>query len=190
MQTRPPQRVRSVFKPARAKPKRRRHLNDLRNHRHLPTRGLDTALKPAVPEVVPTQHPKFAARTACEFDSGGSVTPRNRVWNTRSTARKAMAGGRSSVPGPRSGRLTVGAARSRRGTTEKGFELMATGTVKWFNADKGFGFIAPDDGTADVFVHFSAIASSGYRSLDENQKVEFETTQGQKGPQAENVRPV
>ena len=58
---------------------------------------------------------------------------------------------------------------------------MATGTVKWFNADKGFGFIAPDDGTADVFVHFSAIASTGYRSLDENQKVEFETTQGQKG---------
>ena len=67
---------------------------------------------------------------------------------------------------------------------------MATGTVKWFNADKGFGFIAPDDGTADVFVHFSAITGSGYRSLDENQKVEFETTQGQKGPQAENVRPV
>jgi len=67
---------------------------------------------------------------------------------------------------------------------------MATGTVKWFNADKGFGFIAPDDGTADVLVHFSAIASSGYRSLDENQKVEFETTQGQKGPQAENVRPL
>jgi len=67
---------------------------------------------------------------------------------------------------------------------------MATGTVKWFNADKGFGFIAPDDGTADVFVHFSAIVGSGYRSLDENQKVEFETAQGQKGPQAENVRPV
>jgi CspA family cold shock protein len=67
---------------------------------------------------------------------------------------------------------------------------MAQGTVKWFNAEKGFGFIAQDDGGADVFVHFSAIQSSGYRSLDENQRVEFEITQGQKGPQAENVRPL
>src|ERR1700759_5848486 len=80
--------------------------------------------------------------------------------------------------------LTIGAARSRRRHTEKGLELMATGTVKWFNADKGFGFIAPDDGSAGGFGHFSAIASSGYRSLDENQKVEFETTQGQKCLQA------
>jgi CspA family cold shock protein len=68
--------------------------------------------------------------------------------------------------------------------------VMATGTVKWFNAEKGFGFIAPDDGGSDVFAHYSAIASSGYRSLDENQKVEFEITQGQKGPQAENIRPL
>lgn len=86
--------------------------------------------------------------------------------------------------------LTDGAVRPRRDMTDKGTEYMATGTVKWFNADKGFGFIAPDDGTADVFVHFSAIATSGYRSLSENQKVEFDTTRGQKGPQAENVRPL
>jgi len=67
---------------------------------------------------------------------------------------------------------------------------MAQGTVKWFNADKGFGFISQDGGGPDVFVHFSAIQSSGYRSLEENQRVEFEITQGQKGPQAEQVRPV
>jgi CspA family cold shock protein len=66
---------------------------------------------------------------------------------------------------------------------------MAQGTVKWFNGDKGYGFITPDDGSPDVFVHFSAIQMSGYRSLEENQRVEFEVTQGQKGPQAENVRP-
>ncbi len=64
---------------------------------------------------------------------------------------------------------------------------MATGTVKWFNAEKGFGFIAPDDGSADVFAHYSAINSNGYRSLDENAKVEYETQQGPKGPQAANI---
>jgi cold shock protein len=67
---------------------------------------------------------------------------------------------------------------------------MAQGTVKWFNGDKGFGFIAQEGGGDDVFVHFSAIQSSGYRTLDENQKVEFDVTQGPKGPQAENVRPL
>ncbi|MDG4856938.1 cold-shock protein [Streptomyces sp. T-3] len=64
---------------------------------------------------------------------------------------------------------------------------MATGKVKWFNAEKGFGFIAQDDGGADVFVHFSAIQSTGYKELFENDAVEYEVTQGQKGPQAENV---
>ncbi len=67
---------------------------------------------------------------------------------------------------------------------------MATGTVKWFNAEKGFGFIAPDEGGADVFAHYSAIDGRGYRSLEENQKVEFEVTQGAKGPQASNIRPL
>jgi cold shock protein len=65
---------------------------------------------------------------------------------------------------------------------------MAQGTVKWFNSEKGFGFIAPDDNGPDVFVHFSAISGSGYRSLEENQRVEFDVEQGQKGPQAANLR--
>ena len=65
---------------------------------------------------------------------------------------------------------------------------VATGTVKWFNGEKGFGFITQDGGGADVFVHFSAIAGSGYKNLEENQKVEFEVTQGQKGLQASDVR--
>lgn len=67
---------------------------------------------------------------------------------------------------------------------------MATGTVKWFNSEKGYGFIAPDDGSADVFAHFSAISGGGFRNLEEGQKVEFETERGQKGPQAANIRPV
>ena len=66
---------------------------------------------------------------------------------------------------------------------------MTVGTVKWFNADKGYGFIQPESGE-DVFVHFSAIQSSGYRSLNEGQTVEFDVAQGPKGPQAANVRPL
>ncbi len=67
---------------------------------------------------------------------------------------------------------------------------MAQGTVKWFNPDKGFGFIAPDDGTPDVFVHYSAIDTRGYRTLEENQKVEYAVQQGPKGPRAAQVRAV
>jgi CspA family cold shock protein len=65
---------------------------------------------------------------------------------------------------------------------------MPTGTVKWFNAEKGFGFITPDDGSQDLFAHYSAIEASGYRSLEEGQRVEFEVTQGQKGPQAAAIK--
>ncbi|MGH3685483.1 MAG: cold-shock protein [Pseudonocardiaceae bacterium] len=67
---------------------------------------------------------------------------------------------------------------------------MAQGVVKWFNAEKGFGFISVDGGGPDVFVHFSAIQGDGYRSLEENQKVEFESSQGPKGPQADKVIPL
>jgi len=67
---------------------------------------------------------------------------------------------------------------------------MAQGTVKWFNADKGYGFIAPDDGSGDVFVHHSAIQTDGFRTLQENQRVEYTTAQGPKGPQAEQVQPL
>lgn len=67
---------------------------------------------------------------------------------------------------------------------------MATGTVKFFNAEKGYGFIAPEDGGDDVFVHFSNIAGSGYRNLEEGQKVEFEIGPGRKGDEARNVTPL
>ena len=68
-----------------------------------------------------------------------------------------------------------------------GFVLMPTGTVKWFNESKGYGFIAPSDGTDDVFVHFSAINASGFRTLSEGQAVQFEVERGPKGLQARNV---
>jgi CspA family cold shock protein len=67
---------------------------------------------------------------------------------------------------------------------------MPTGVVKWFNEAKGFGFIQPDDGSRDVFVHFSAIQTSGFRKLDEGQKVSFEVVDGAKGPNAQNVQPM
>ena len=67
---------------------------------------------------------------------------------------------------------------------------MSTGIVKWFNDAKGFGFITPDDGGKDLFAHFSAISSSGFKTLKENQKVSFEVTTGPKGEQATNITPI
>jgi cold shock protein len=94
----------------------------------------------------------------------------------------------SSLTGVRAGgrRGSKGQAPARPG--KEGL-FVTTGTVKWFNPDKGYGFISQEDGP-DVFVHFSAIQSSGFRTLEENQRVEFEVTEGPKGPQASNVRPV
>jgi superfamily II DNA/RNA helicase len=90
-----------------------------------------------------------------------------------------------SAPGPIAPEQRSGSRRARK----EGM-FMSTGTVKWFNAEKGFGFITQDDGGPDVFVHFSAISGDGYRNLEENQKVEYDVTQGQKGPQGSNVRVV
>jgi CspA family cold shock protein len=67
---------------------------------------------------------------------------------------------------------------------------MPIGTVKWFSAEKGYGFITPDEGGKDVFVHYTAIQAEGYRTLNEGQKVEYEVVQGQKGPQAANVKAI
>ena len=67
---------------------------------------------------------------------------------------------------------------------------MSTGTVKWFNDSKGFGFITPDDGCKDLFVHFSAIQSNGFKTLEENQKVSYDVTSGPKGDQATNIQSI
>ena len=73
------------------------------------------------------------------------------------------------------------------GNSKEGVSVMSTGKVKWFNESKGYGFIEPDGGGRDVFVHYSAIQGEGYKTLSEGQLVEFEITQGEKGPQAANV---
>jgi CspA family cold shock protein len=99
--------------------------------------------------------------------------------------------GRGLHPSPRQERC--GSARypgQAPGISVRGESRMAEGTVKWFNSEKGYGFLAPDGGGADVFVHYSSIQSSGYRTLDEGQRVSFDVEQGQKGPQATKVTPL
>jgi CspA family cold shock protein len=78
--------------------------------------------------------------------------------------------------------------QDRAGTRRKGQYDVPTGTVKWFNDEKGFGFITPDEGDRDLFVHYTGIDGSGFKSLAENSKVEYEEEQGDKGPKAVNVR--
>ena len=84
----------------------------------------------------------------------------------------------------------LSSARVATRPEEKRKAVKERGTVKWFNASKGYGFVTPESGAKDVFVHFSAIMTDGYKSLNEGQSVEFEVTQGPKGPQAVNVRPL
>src|SRR5438874_9580208 len=94
------------------------------------------------------------------------------------------------IPPAASNQQPIRAARAGLWLVPRRRQQMAQGTVKWFNPDKGYGFIAPDDGTADIFVHHSAIDADGYRTLEENQKVEYTASQGPKGLQAERVRAV
>jgi cold shock protein len=84
------------------------------------------------------------------------------------------------------GGIFIGLARKKKG----GLAYMAQGTVKWFNDEKGYGFISPDDGGEDLFVHHTGISGSGFKSLDEGSKVSYEATQGKKGMQADNVSPL
>jgi CspA family cold shock protein len=95
-------------------------------------------------------------------------------------------GTQTRVPAPLTG--VWNARKSRRSTNQGGVFEMATGTVKWFNDAKGYGFITPDDGSEDLFAHFSAINMQGFKTLKEGQKVSFDVVQGPKGKQASNIQ--
>lgn len=152
----------------------------------------------------------FVAASAGEYAGFVSVTPLGYeahsalgvdlgVHSTRDLAQTAVATSQtrsapahSQEPHPIRPRRTRrrGTPGRTRGPKSKRNDTMATGTVKWFNSEKGFGFIAPDDGGADLFAHYTAITTSGYKELNENQKVEYDAEQGPKGMQAANIRPL
>ena len=123
----------------------------------------------------------------CSFYASQDLMLRARYWKSSSIRGNPegdsyKCSGRNRPDGSKVRSIESGVRKRRKS--------MAQGTVKWFNAEKGFGFIAPEDGSADVFVHYSEIQGSGFRTLEENQRVEFEVGQGTKGPQATGVRAV
>ncbi|SFS03825.1 Cold shock protein, CspA family [Microbacterium sp. cf046] len=141
----------------------------------------------------------FVAVTPLGYEAHSARGENLGVHATRDLARAAVAASVTRTAPTPAGppRLTRPLRTLRRGTPgrsrgpkSKRNDTMATGTVKWFNSEKGFGFIAPDDGGADLFAHYTAISASGYKELTENQKVEFEAERGPKGMQAANIRPL
>jgi len=120
----------------------------------------------------------FADRTVAAHAVAASITRTPRIRTRGVPHLRPLRTRRSGTPG------------RTRGPQNKRKDTMATGTVKWFNSEKGYGFIAPDDGSADLFAHFSAIAGNGFKELREDQKVEFDAEQGPKGMQAANIRPL